>query len=513
MNLLKALARTSSMTMLSRILGFVRDAMNAHQFGASPAFDAFTVAFMLPNMLRRIFAEGAFSQAFVPLLAEYKTQRGDDSARAFVARVSGLLGIILLIITIIAVIASPWIVMLAASGFTKTPSKLDLAITLTRITFPYILLISLSSLAGSVLNCWNQFSVPAFTPTLLNISMIGFGVLLAPFTSQPIVALAISVVIGGVLQLAFQLPFLWKIGMLAWPKLDWRDDGVWRVLKLMGPAIFGVSIAPISVLLSRNFASHLPDGTMSWMYNADRLMELPTGVLGVALGTILLPSLSKLQTSGQRDEYSAMLDWGLRLTAILAVPATVALAVIGKPLVATLFLHGQYRAFDVLMTERALAAYAVGLLGLISIKVLAPAYYARQDIRTPVKIGIVTLLLTQLLNSLFFFFTPLAHAGLALAISLGACANAGLLFAGLRRTNTFIPQPGWGKFLLQLLFAVAAMALVLQIAQHLLGNWLTGGSTVRAFKLAVLVTAGACVYFAALYLQGFRPRSFMRRAV
>ena len=327
--------------MVSRVLGLIRETMNAHQFGANKEFDAFTVAFMLPNLFRRIFAEGAFSQAFVPLLAEYKNTEGETAARAFVAHVAGLLSVILVAFTALGVIAAPLIVWLAASGF--APGKFALTVTLTRITFPYIMLISLSSLAGGILNTWNRFSVPAFTPTLLNLSMIGCGYLFAPHAAHPIVVLAASVTLGGVLQLAFQLPYLRHIGMLPRPRLDLGDARVWLVLRKMGPAIFGVSIAQISLLMNRNFASHLADGSMSWLYYSDRLMELPTGVLGVALGTILLPSLSTLRSAGDEEGYSATLDWGLRLCWLLALPAAVALAVIAEPIIATVCLSGEIR--------------------------------------------------------------------------------------------------------------------------------------------------------------------------
>ncbi|QDQ27858.1 murein biosynthesis integral membrane protein MurJ [Chitinimonas arctica] len=512
MNLLKALARTSSMTMLSRILGLVRDTMNAHQFGANKAMDAFVVAFLLPNMFRRIFAEGAFSQAFVPVLAEYKQQRGETATRAFVADVCGLLTLALLVLTVIGVVAAPAIVYLSASGFARQPEKYQLAVDLTRITFPYILLISLSSLAGSILNTWNRFAIPAFTPALLNLSMIAFGILLSPYMAQPIFALAIAVAVGGVAQLAFQLPFLARIGMLPRPRLNLRDPGVWRVLKQMGPAMFGVSVAQISLLLNRNFASWLPDGSMSWLYFADRLMELPTGVLGVALGTILLPSLAKLSAADRQDDYSAMLDWGLRLCCLLALPAAAALAVMAEPLITVLFERGQYGLNDTLQTQRALGAYAVGLLALIAIKVLAPAFYARQNIKTPVKIGIVTIVATQLFN-IGLLWAGLAHAGLALAISLGACVNAGLLLAGLLRSGIYRPRTGWPAFLLKLTLATGLMAATLWGLQQVLGAWHGVPTLLQIGKLTLLVSAGMAVYFGVLAALGFRPRDFSRRAV
>ena len=511
MNLLKALARTSSMTMISRVLGLVREVMNANLFGAGVAMDAFNVAFMLPNLFRRVFAEGAFSQAFVPILAEYKAQRGDDAAREFVAYVAGMLAFILFVFTTVCIVAAPVLVWLAASGFAHEPGKLSLTVALTRITFPYIFLISLSSLTGSILNTWNRFSIPAFTPAFLNIAMIGGGYLLSPYFDQPIIALAVSVLIGGLLQLGFQLPYLWQIKMLARPRLQFDYPDVGRVMRQMGPAIFGVSVTQVSLLLNRTFASYLSDGSVSWIGYADRLMELPAGVLGVALGTILLPGLAKLKASGQEEEYSAMLDWGLRLCMLLALPATIALAVIAQPVIASLYLGGAFHVKDVVMTERSLTAYSVGLLGLIVVKVLAPAYYARQDIKTPVKIGLATLLVTQLLNlALIWHFNV---AGLALALGLGACFNAGLLLTGLLRRGVYRPLAGWGVFTRKLLIAVGSMAVVLWLCRVGLGGWLTDARLLRLGKLAVLVSAGATTYFAALYLQGFRPRDFSRRAV
>lgn len=508
MNLFKALARTSSMTMISRVLGLLRDYMNAHQFGAHAAMDAFVVAFRLPNLFRRIFAEGAFSQAFVPILAEYKAQRGDDAAREFLADIAGWLTLALTVLTIIGVVAAPLAVKLLASGFHG--GTLDLTVALTRITFPYILLISLSSLAGGVLNTWNRFSVPAFTPALLNISMIVCGYLMAPWFKEPIYALAISVAIGGVLQLGYQLPYLRQVGMLAWPRLRQRSEGVNRVLKLMGPAIFGVSAPQISLLLNTSFASYLPHGSLSWMYYADRFMEIPNGVLAVALGTILLPSLSKLQVSGKHEEYSAMLDWGLRMCWLLALPATVALGVIAEPAIATLFLSKKFTVTDVLMTQKALVAYAVGLMGLVLIKILAPAYYARQDFKTPVKVAFAGVAATQLLNLLLI--GRLQHAGLALAISLGGCVNAALLFAGLYRSGVYKPLAGWMSFLLRLFVAVGAMALALVLLSNALGGWTIDPMLLRVTKLGVLIAVGATTYFAVLYGLGFRPKDFSRRA-
>jgi putative peptidoglycan lipid II flippase len=512
MNLLKALAAVSSMTLLSRILGLVRDAVIARQFGVSLATDAFLVAFRLPNLLRRIFAEGAFSQAFVPILSEYRSTRSAQDTREFVDHVATLLALILVVVSIAGVIAAPLIVYISAPGFAATPDRFQATVELLRITFPYILFISLTSLAGGVLNTWSRFSVPAFTPALLNVSFIVFALLLAPYFDPPIKALAWAVFVGGLLQLAFLLPFLARIGMLPRFRLQLRDPGVWRLLKLMGPAIFGVSVGQVSQLISTIFASFLVTGSVTWLYYADRLMELPTGLLGVALGTILLPSLSRSFAEKSAAEYSQLLDWGLRLTFVLALPCATALALLAVPLIATLFHHGEFEAGDVLMTRQALIAYTAGLLGLILVKVLAPGFYARQDIRTPVQIAVLTLVVTQLLNPLFIWTLKLGHAGLALAISVGACLNAGLLYYQLRRQQIFTPQPGWGPFLARLALALGLMVAVLAFAMGNDAAWLAGALATRIAKLAGLVVLGASVYLGALWLLGFRLKDFSRRA-
>ncbi|MGA0023054.1 MAG: murein biosynthesis integral membrane protein MurJ [Burkholderiales bacterium] len=509
MNLIKALATISSMTLISRVLGFVRDAVIARVFGAGLMTDAFFVAFKIPNLLRRLFAEGAFSQAFVPILAEYKNRRGEAATRTLVDHVAGLLTLALVIVTALGVVAAPLIITISAPGFTATPEKFALTVDLLRIVFPYILFIALTSLAGGVLNTWSRFAVPAFTPVLLNLSFIGFALVAAPWFDPPVKALAWAVFAGGVLQLAFQLPFLVRIGMLPRLRLDFGDEGVRRVLKQMAPAVFGVSVGQISLLINNIFASFLVTGSVTWLYFADRLMEFPAGLLGVALGTVLLPSLSKHHATQSAQAYSELLDWGLRLTLLLAVPAAVALALLAVPLITTLFHYGAFTATDVINTRSAVIAYAAGLVGLIAVKVLAPGFYARQDIRTPVRIAVVTLVATQLMNLVFIW--ELRHAGLALAISLGACLNAGLLLRGLRRREIYQPQPGWGGFALKLALAVYVMAVVLWMLTGSVTSWLTAGALERVWRLAVLVIAGGGTYFFTLWCLGFRPGQFTRR--
>ena len=511
MNLLKALATISSMTLVSRILGFVRDAVIARAFGAGLYADAFFVAFRLPNLLRRLFAEGAFSQAFVPILGEYRNARTPDETRSLIDHVSTLLAVALIVVSAVGMIAAPLIIYLTAPGFVATPDKFAITVQLLRITFPYILFISLTSFAGGILNTWSRFSVPAFTPTLLNVSFIVFALWLAPYFDPPVLALAWAVFAGGLLQLGFQLPFLARIGMLPRLRFDLKDPGVWRILKLMGPAVFGVSIGQISLLINTIFASFLVTGSVSWLYYADRLMEFPTGLLGVALGTILLPSLTRSFADRTSDEYSRLLDWGLRLTFMLALPCALALALLAVPLISTLFHHGAFGAEDVMMTRNALVAYSIGLLGLILVKVLAPGFYARQNIRTPVKIALITLAATQLMNLAFVW--QLRHAGLALAISLGACLNAGLLYYKLRQHEVFRPQPGWMVFLAKVAVALTVMSVVLWWAKGEDAAWLTAGVWWRIGRLSMLVVLGVATYFGSLWVIGFRLSHFAKRSL
>ena len=513
MNLLKALATVGSMTFISRILGFVRDTIIARVFGAGVYTDAFFVAFKIPNLLRRLSAEGAFSQAFVPVLAEYKNRRGHEATQTLVDHVTTLLALILVIVTIVGMLAAPWIVYVSAPGFAAEPDKFALTITLLRITFPYIFFISLVSLAAGVLNTYNRFTVPALGPVWLNIAFIAAALFFAPYFDPPIKALAWAVFVGGILQLGFQIPFLVKIGFAPRFRLNLHDEGLRRILRLMGPAVFGVSIAQISLLINTIFASFLVTGSVSWLYYADRLMEFPTGVMGVALGTILLPSLSKSYADKADGEYSKLMDWALRLTFILALPAAVALAVLSVPLVTSLFHYGAFSEHDVWMTRQALMAYSLGLIGLIMVKVLAPGFYSRQNIKTPVKIAIFTLCATQLMNVVFVFGFDLKHAGLALAIGLGACINAGLLYYHLRRAGVYQPQPGWLKFLLKLALAVTAMALVVGYATGPSELWLHYKVGPKLLHLSLLIMLGAATYFAVLWSLGIRIKDFMHRTV
>ena len=496
------------MTLASRITGFIRDTLLAILFGAGFAMDAFVVAFRIPNLLRRLFAEGAFSQAFVPVLGEYRGRKGDEATRELAGKVLAVLAAVLFVATLIGVVAAPAIVYLSAFGFAKDPEKFALTVTMLRICFPYILFVSLVSFSAGLLNTYGSYKAPAFTPVLLNLCFIGFALAVAPRLDQPVLALAWAVFFGGLAQLAFQVPFLKRIGM--WPKVQWapHDEGVMRILKLMAPAALGVSVAQVSLLINTQIASWLGDGAVSWLYFADRLMEFPSALLGVAIGTVLLPSLVRHHASEDTEAYSRLLDWGLRVALALAAPAAVALALLAVPLVATLFWHGEFLRNDVMMTRNALVAYAVGLAGIILVKVLAPGFYARQNIRTPVKVAIVTLVVTQLLNALFVPY--IRHAGLALSISVGACFNAAWLWFLMRKAGIYRPEPGWGAFLVKLAVALYLMGGALWYSMGSESSWFEISATVRAVKLALVIAAGAVTYFASLWVMGWRLRDFSR---
>ena len=500
------------MTFLSRVTGLLRESLKATLFGAGVQMDAFEAAFRLPNILRRMFAEGAFSQAFVPILAEYHRQRGEDATRKLIGGVGTLLAFVLLGVSVVGVLAAPWLVYALASGFAKTPGKVELTGDLIRIVFPYILFVSLVSLAGGVLNVFRRFAIPAFTPVLLNVAIILSAIFLARYFDPPIKALAWGVLIGGIAQLLFQLWPLARLKMLPMPRFDWRDEGVRRVLGAMGPALLGVSAAQISALINTQFAAFLGDGRVSWIGYADRLMEFPSALLGVALGTVLLPTLARHHSDAKQDEYSALLDWGLRLAFALALPAALALWLLALPLVATLYHYGAlFTVNDVWQTRSALLGYSVGLLGLIVVKILAPGFYARQNLKTPVRIALVTILVTQLFAATLMW--PLGHAGLTLATSLGAIFNASCLFWFLRKRGWFMPQSGWLAFVCKLTIALGVFAAVLLWLAGPASFWLNAGLWAKVARLAGLVLAGSSVYFAALFLLGFRLRDFNRREI
>lgn len=513
MNLLKALATVSSMTLLSRISGFVRDVLQAQIFGAGPLMDAFVVASRLPNLLRRMFAEGAFSQAFVPVLAEYKSRHGEEATRELINKVATSLALLLALVTAIGIVAAPLLIYATAAGFAANPDKFALSVELLRICFPYIFFISLVSMAAGILNTWGKVGAPAFTPFFLNLSYIVFTLLAVPYFDPPIMALAWALFAGGVMQLAFQVPFLMRIKALPRWNLDLKDSGVRRIYALMLPALLGVSVTQISLVINTQYQSFMAEGSVSWLYFADRLMEFPSALLGVALGTILLPGLSKRFAEGDHGEYSRLLDWGLRLTFLLALPAAVGLAMLATPLISTLFQGGEFSTDDVVQTRNALIAYSVGLIGIILVKILAPGFYARQNIKTPVKIALVALVAVQTLNLLFIFWPlKLGHAGLALSIGLGACLNALLLYRGIRSHGIYTPESGWLRFLMKLALALLLMAAVLWYLAGDGSAWFAMTRLWRVVWLFGLIGLGAGVYFAALWLMGFRLGDFKRHA-
>jgi putative peptidoglycan lipid II flippase len=512
MNLLRALLTVSGFTLLSRITGLARETLIARAFGASQYTDAFNVAFRIPNLLRRLSAEGAFSQAFVPILAEFKNREGHDATKLLVDATTTVLTWVLVLLSIAGVLGASGVVFAVATGL--RPDAEAAAVVMTRIMFPYITLISLTALSAGVLNTYKNFSLPAFSPVMLNVSFIIASLFVAPHLAHPIYALALAVIGGGVLQLAVQLPGLVQVHMVPRIGLNLmralRHRGVKRILIKMVPATAAVSVSQISLIINTNIASRLAAGSVSWLAYADRLMEFPTALLGVALGTILLPSLSKAHADADTHEYSALLDWGLRLTFLLAAPSAVALFVFAEPLTATLFDYGRFGAHDVTMVAHALTAYGVGLLGLILIKILAPGFYAKQDIKTPVKIAIAVLCVTQLCN---LMFVPLfQHAGLALSIGTGACLNAGLLYAGLRRRHIYTPSPGWLKFFIQLLGACLVLSSVLLWCRDRF-DWvgMSHHPLARIGLLGVVLGVVAVLYFAMLWVMGFKYSDFRRR--
>ena len=468
MNLLKALATVSSMTLVSRVLGFIRDAAIARVFGAGLATDAFFVAFKIPNLLRRLFAEGAFSQAFVPILAEYKNRRGEAATRLLVDHVSGVLGIALLLVTAAGVLAAPLIISISAPGFAATPEKFQLTVDLLRITFPYLFLISLTAFASSILNTYDKFAVPALTPALLNISLIAAALYLSPLMVQPEIALAWGVFIAGVVQLVFQLPFLARMRLLPIPQFKPPHEGVQRIMTLMIPALFGVSVSQINLLLDTFIASLLVSGSVSWLYFSDRLVELPLGIFGIAIATVVLPSLSRKHADKSPEQFAATLDWAFRMVLIIAVPASLALILLSQPLIITLFQGQNFSVDDVVKVTSSLQAYTFGLLAFMAIKVFAPGYYSRQDTRTPVRIGIIAMIANMVMNILLVFVLDFAHTGLALATSLAAFLNAGLLLHGLYKQGIFRFQAGWPVFLLRMLAANTVMSLFLWLVA---GDW------------------------------------------
>ena len=493
--LVKSTLVTGSMTFVSRISGLVRDVVLASFIGASAtvAADAFYVAFRIPNFFRRIFGEGAFSQAFVPVLSEYRSRDDALSIRLFISHMSASLGLVLLALVLAGIVFSSGVVTVLAPGFLDDPEKFSITVTMLQITFPYLLFISLVAMAAGIMNAYHQFAVPAFTPVLLNLCMIAAALLLAPLMDGSAIALAWGVFAAGVVQLLFQFPALKKMGLLVAPKPDWKDPGVRQVGKLMVPAIIGSSVAQINLLINTLLASFLVTGSVSWLYYSDRLMEFPLGIFGIALATVILPALADTHQKRGADEFSVLLDWGLRWCFLIGLPASVALILLAEPLVATIFQYGAFTAYDVVMAGQSLVAFSIGLPGLILVKVLAPGFFARQDTRTPAKVAVISVSVNIIMSLLLF--KPMAHVGLALAVSIAAYVNCGLLFWYLRRDCVFIPQPGWTSYLAKVLLACAVMGAVLMAGAGDTALWTESSLVYRVTRLTALIMAGIASYF------------------
>lgn len=520
-SLLRSSAVVSVMTMLSRVLGLVRDVVIANFVGASAAADAFFIAFKIPNFMRRLFAEGAFSQAFVPILSEYRTQRSHEQVQLLLNKVAGALGGSLLLFTGLAVLAAPLLAGLFAPGYLMAfwetgiegdGQKYVLASEMIRLTFPYLLFISLTAFAGAVLNSYGRFAIPAFTPVLLNLTLISAALIAAPWFEEPAFALAWGVLLAGIIQFIFQLPFVHALRLTPKPVWDWQDEGVKRILTLMGPAIFGVSVSQINLLLDTVLASFLPTGSVSWLYYSDRLVELPLGVFAIAISTVILPNLSRHQSNDDPEAFSATMDWALRMVLLIAVPAAVALIILAQPILMTLFQYGRLTVTDVEMASYSLQAYSLGLLAFMLIKVLAPGYFSRQDTKTPVSIGIKAMLSNMVLNVIFVvplhLYWQLGHIGLALATAISAFLNAYLLYRGLRKSGVYRPVVGLASTIGRIVVAAITMALVVYSLTPELPDWVVWSAWERALNILPLCIVGVVAYFIALVVLGARPRHF-----
>ncbi|MDH5736973.1 MAG: murein biosynthesis integral membrane protein MurJ [Gammaproteobacteria bacterium] len=509
-SLLRSSSVVSFMTMISRVFGLLRDMVIAYFFGASAGADAFFLAFRIPNFFRRLFGEGAFSQAFVPVLSEYKTRRSHEEVRELVDKVSGTLGINLLAVTLLGVVGAPLVISLFAIGFVvnEEVEKTVLATEMLRITFPYLFLISMTAFSGAVLNTFGRFAPPSFTPVLLNLSLILCAIYLRPWLEEPVTSLAWGVLIAGVAQLSFQIPFLMKEGVMPRPVISFKDEGVRRILSLMLPALFGVSVGQINLLLDTVLASFLQTGSLSWLYYSDRLLEFPLALFGITIATVILPSLSKDHASESAGEFSRTLEWAIRSVCLVGVPASLALIYLSEPLITTIFYHGQMTERDVSMSAMSLMAYGAGLLGHMLVKVLAPGFFSRQDTRTPVRYGIVALTANMILNLLLIWH--LKHAGLALATSLSAFINAGLLFTGLRKAGVLTFSAGWGRFGLQMILANGVMLGALYILNPAQSDWLDMSILMRFTNMLLICIAGVVAYGLALRVTGFRFATLIR---
>lgn len=501
--LLKSTVVVGVMTLISRISGLARDIVFANIMGSGLIADAFFVAFRIPNFFRRIFGEGAFSQAFIPVFSEYREKRKAREVRAFIDHMTGMLGVILVGLTLVGIWAAPGIVMGIAPGYADEPDKFSITVDALRLTFPYLLFISLVAMSQGLLNTCGRFGPPAVTPVLLNLCLIAAALWLVPFAPNEAVAVSVGVLVAGVLQLGFQVPFLRQEGVLPYPRPRLKDEGVRRVFKLMLPAIFGVSVAQINILVGTLLASFLVTGSVSWLYYSDRVMEFPLGVFGIALATVMLPSLSKLHANERQEDFSELLDWSLRWVCLISVPAMIGLVILAGPILASLFLHGSTTPEDIRMMTLSLSAYAAGLGGFVLVKVLAPGFFARQDMKTPVKVAAIAMVINIVLS--LILVSPMKHTGLALATSLAAWVNAGLLLHLLIQEGVFRPRAGWGLFLAKVVGAGVVMTLVLLWGVAGPDEWMASSILERALALAMWIGVGAVVYFFVILVCGIRP--------
>ena len=506
-------AIVSSMTFISRILGFIRDQVFAILFGAGPMTDAFVVAYKIPNLFRRLFGEGAFAQAFVPVFTEYKEKRDAAALRDLAAHVSGTLGGILLVLTTAGVAGAPLVILLFAPGFVKDANHYALAVDMLRYSFPYLFFISLTAYAGAILNTHGKFAVPAITPVLLNICLISAALFFSDNTDPPIMAVAIGIFVAGVVQLAFQIPFLMQLNLLPKPRWKWRHSGVQRVFKLMLPAMFGSSVSQLSILLDTVLASFLVAGSVTWLYFSDRLVEFPLGVFGIALATVILPRLSQQHAQNAPEAFNQTIDVAIRLGLIISLPSTLGLVMLASPMLTTLFQYGEFSAHDTLMSARSLTAYSLALPGFVMIKLLAPGFFARQDTRTPVQIGIRALFFKMLLSIsmiavMIYYGYDSPHVGLALATALFAWIHAAMLFSGLRKQSVYTPLGGWRRFFGQIGLALIAMGLLIFSLLPEADYWSTAAYWQRGSRLFAIIISAASLYVAVLYFLGLRPRHF-----
>ncbi len=513
--LLRATATVGGFTFLSRILGFARDIILARYFGAGPVMDAFFVAFKIPNFFRRMFAEGAFSQAFVPVLGEVHTHEGQEASRRLVAQASGTLGLILLVLSLLGILFAPYLIDLFAPGFSHDPSTHRLATHLLRLTFPYLFFIALTALAAGAFNVHNRFAVPAATPILLNLSLIASALWLSKAFAVPVYALGVGVLAAGLLQLLFQLPFLGRLRLLSWPRWSWSSKPVQQIIHLMLPALLGASVMQINLLVDTAIASFLNPGSVSWLYYSDRLMEFPLGVFAIALGTVILPGLTRAHARRSRDEFSRLLDISMRLVLLVACPAALGLGILAGPLIVTLFRYGAFSNFDARMSAASLMAYAVGLVGFTAVKILAPGFYAQKNTKTPVRIAVWAIIANLLFNAAIVIpwalsGWPAPHAGLALSTSLAALLNAGLLGRALKRDQHWKPAGGWRILIFRVAIALSVMSVALILLESSLEHWLAWPVLARVGHLSFLIGLGFALYVLTLWILGLGPRTLLR---